>query len=85
MRELATMLLRVAGSQRQVIHTPSEESDYLTDSPNRRCPNLSKARSLLGYEPRVDLESGLRRLLEWYGRFVELEELVNEEVVEQSS
>ncbi len=85
MRELAEMLLRVAGSQRQVIHAPSEEVDYLTDNPNRRCPNLQKAQSLLGYAPVVDLKSGLLRLLEWYRNFVELEELVKQQAVELSS
>ena len=85
MRELAGMLLKAAGSHRQVIHKPSEEADYLTDNPNRRCPNLEKARTLLGYKPCVDLKFGLKRLLEWYTRFVDLEELVKEEVVELSS
>jgi dTDP-glucose 4,6-dehydratase/UDP-glucuronate decarboxylase len=85
MRELAEMLLRTAGSHRQVVHKPSEEAEYLTDNPNRRCPNLEKARTLLGYVPRVDLALGLKRLLEWYKTFVEMEELVKEEVVEQSS
>jgi hypothetical protein len=35
------MLLKAAGSHRQVIHKP-EEADYLTDNPNRRCPNLER-------------------------------------------
>ncbi len=81
MRELATMLLEVAGSQRRVVHIASEEADYLTDNPNRRCPNIQKARTLLGYAPTVDMKSGLRRLFEWYRRFAELEELVNEAIV----
>lgn len=85
MRDLAQTLLKTAGSHRQVIHKPSDEADYLTDNPNRRCPNLEKARTLLGYKPSVDLKFGLNRLLEWYRRFVELEELVKEEVVGQSS
>jgi dTDP-glucose 4,6-dehydratase/UDP-glucuronate decarboxylase len=84
MQELARMLLMTAGSHRQVIHQPSEEADYLTDNPNRRCPNLEKARTLLGYAPQVDLKTGLSRLLEWYKKFVELEKLVKEEVVQQS-
>lgn len=84
MRELAGMLLKAAGSDRQVIHKPSDEADYLTDNPNRRCPNLGKARTLLGYQPRMGLESGLKRLFEWYTRFVDLEELVKEEVVGRS-
>jgi UDP-glucuronate decarboxylase len=85
MRELAAMLLEVAGSQRRVVHIASEEVDYLTDNPNRRCPNIQKARTLLGYMPTVDMKSGLRRLFEWYRRFAELEELVNEAIIKQPS
>lgn len=85
MRDLAEILLKVAGSQRQVIHAPSEEVNYLTDNPNRRCPNLEKARSLLGYSSVVDLHTGLRRLVAWYRNFLELEELVEQQVVELSS
>jgi dTDP-glucose 4,6-dehydratase/UDP-glucuronate decarboxylase len=75
MRDLGQMLLQVAGSTRHVIHAPSEEADYLTDNPNRRCPNLAKSRSLLGYTPHVDLKLGLSRMLYWYKHFVGLEEL----------
>jgi len=34
------------------------------DDPKQRCPDISKARRLLGWEPKVDLEEGLRRTLE---------------------
>lgn len=76
MRDLATLVLRVAGSNRQVIHRVSEEADYLVDNPNRRCPDITKACTLLGFEPRVTLEAGLKRALEWYQRFLALEELL---------
>ncbi len=79
MRELGQMLLDVAGSKRRVIHKPSDEADYLTDNPNRRCPNIAKARSLLGYTPLVDLRLGLGRMLQWYKGFVGLEELDKDE------
>jgi nucleoside-diphosphate-sugar epimerase len=44
----------------------SEESAYLVDNPNRRCPRIDKARSELGYEPQVGIDEGLRRALIWY-------------------
>jgi UDP-glucuronate decarboxylase len=34
----------------------------------RRCPDIRKARLQLGYEPRVELEEGLRRFLSWTDR-----------------
>lgn len=36
------------------------------DDPTRRCPDISKARSLLGWEPRIGLEEGLKRTIEWF-------------------
>jgi UDP-glucuronate decarboxylase len=38
---------------------------YPADEPNRRCPDISKARIHLGYEPKVDLDEGLRRFFQW--------------------
>lgn len=39
---------------------------YPIDEPNRRCPNLTKAKSELGYAARVDLSSGIARTYEWF-------------------
>jgi len=49
-----------------VIHEESPDTEYLVDNPNRRCPIIDKARNELGYQPGVDLESGIRRSLFWY-------------------
>ena len=38
---------------------------YPADEPNRRCPDISKARIQLGYEPKVALRDGLQRFYEW--------------------
>jgi dTDP-glucose 4,6-dehydratase/UDP-glucuronate decarboxylase len=45
----------------------SAEADYLTDNPNRRCPNLSKLKSLGAWEPKVMVREGLKRTLQSYG------------------
>ena len=37
-------------------------------SVQRRCADITKARRLLGYNPAVDLDTGLRRTYEWYSR-----------------
>ncbi len=39
--------------------------DYPGDEPSRRCPDITKAASELGYIPRVDLDTGLKRFLSW--------------------
>lgn len=41
----------------------SSDREYLTDNPQRRCPDLNKARSLLGYSPEITIEAGVRRFL----------------------
>lgn len=40
-------------------------SSYPEDEPNRRCPNINKISSELGYQPKVDLSEGLRRFILW--------------------
>jgi len=50
----------------KVVYRTSDEGDYLVDNPTRRCPVIAKAREELGYDPRIDLEEGLRRSLLWY-------------------
>ena len=50
----------------KVVFSKSEDEEYLTDNPNRRCPILDKARDHLGYKPTVDIDEGLKRSLIWY-------------------
>lgn len=68
--DLADRMTRIAneelGYEGRVIHRPSDDAEYLVDNPNRRCPDLTKAREELGYEPRIPLDEGLRRSLLWY-------------------
>jgi UDP-glucuronate decarboxylase len=46
-----------------VRYNVSEEADYLTDNPSRRCPDISKAARLLGFQPKIDVQQGIRRYL----------------------
>ena len=41
----------------------TKDNDYLVDNPNRRCPNITKAKKLLGYNPKIDPYEGVRRYL----------------------
>lgn len=41
----------------------SEDPEYMTDNPNRRCPAIKKAREILGYSPKVYVEDGVHRYL----------------------
>lgn len=65
-RMVADVSRHLFGRQTEVILGVSDDDEYLVDNPNRRCPDLTKARTELGYEPGVDLEEGIRRTLLWY-------------------
>ena len=66
MLELAQTVLRVSGSKSEITF---EASPYdLTDDPQIRRPDITRARALLGWEPETDLEQGLRRWLAALGR-----------------
>jgi nucleoside-diphosphate-sugar epimerase len=70
MRDLAEAVVAAGrelfGYEGQVQLTLNPEADYLTDNPSRRCPDLTKARTELGYSPTTSLEDGIRRTLRWY-------------------
>jgi len=36
------------------------------DDPTRRCPDITRARELLGWEPQIDLDEGMRRTIAWF-------------------
>lgn len=59
--ECAQLVLKVTGSKSQIRYEPLPQDD-----PTQRCPDISKARQLLGWEPKIDLEMGLRRSLDFF-------------------
>lgn len=73
MRDLAGLVAKVSGGTLGVTCEVSKDRAYLTDNPQRRCPDLTKARTKLGYNPLVGLEAGLSRLHHWYRHFLPLE------------
>jgi dTDP-glucose 4,6-dehydratase len=64
--ECARYVLSVTGSRSKVIYEPLPQDD-----PKQRQPDIGKARRLLGWEPRVDLQSGLELSLEYFRQAVE--------------
>jgi UDP-glucuronate decarboxylase len=65
-REAAETLDALPGLGVGIRFATSEDPDYLTDNPSRRCPDLSKVRSAVGWEARIALREGLRRTLASY-------------------
>jgi UDP-glucuronate decarboxylase len=55
----------VFGYRGKVIYKTSDDADYLTHNPERRCPNIDKAKELLGYNPEIYVKDGVRRFLQF--------------------
>jgi nucleoside-diphosphate-sugar epimerase len=62
-RELAENVKKLTGSKSELKLLPPRSE--LEKDPQISYPSISKARSLLGYEPELTLEQGLRRTIEW--------------------
>jgi nucleoside-diphosphate-sugar epimerase len=59
--DLAKRILRLTGSSSPLVYQPLP-----VDDPKIRQPDIGRARALLGWEPRVDVDEGLRRTIEWF-------------------
>lgn len=65
--ELARIAAGLDGSPELPVHFEiSAEADYLSDNPQRRCPDLTKLRGLGGWQPEVKVREGLARTLQSY-------------------
>jgi len=63
LNELAETVLRITGSKSEVVYEALP-----IDDPQVRQPDITRARQLLGWEPQIQLEEGLRRMLLSFGR-----------------
>ena len=63
-REIARMVVEISGSESELVHRPLPQED----DPKRRCPDITRAKEVLGWEPRVPAREGLKRTLEWFAR-----------------
>ena len=59
--QFAQLILKILGSSSTVTHQPLP-----VDDPKQRRPNIGRARQLLGWEPQVNLEAGLRQTIEYF-------------------
>jgi dTDP-glucose 4,6-dehydratase len=78
--ECAEKVLAVTGSPSKIRYEPLPPDD-----PKQRCPDIGKARSLLGWEPRVDLESGLKLSLDYFREAVQRDKSNEESLLPRSS
>jgi dTDP-glucose 4,6-dehydratase len=60
-KEIAETIIRMTGSKSKLIYKPLP-----TDDPKQRRPDITRARTLLGWEPKVQLEEGLVKTIEYF-------------------
>ena len=63
--ECAQLVLKITGSRSRIRYEPLPQDD-----PKQRRPDIAKARKLLAWEPKIDLETGLRLSLEYFKKAV---------------
>jgi UDP-glucuronate decarboxylase len=59
--DLAKMIIRLTNSNSKIKFLPPR-----ADDPPRRAADITKAKKILGWEPKVNLEEGLKRTIEWF-------------------
>jgi hypothetical protein len=63
--DLAALIATTVGKQVEIVALPPTAG-----SPPRRCPDMTRTRALIGYDPQVALASGIRETYDWYRRQV---------------
>lgn len=65
--EYARMIKKLADSSSPIEHVSVNDlGNRISDDPSRRCPDISKARRVLGWEPVVHVEEGLSKTIVWF-------------------
>ncbi len=59
--QFARLIIDLTGSASEIVYRPLP-----VDDPQIRQPDISRARDLLGWEPRIPVEAGLQRTIDWY-------------------
>lgn len=62
-RELADLVLEMTGSKSVIDKQPLPQDD-----PQVRCPDIARARRMLGWEPKIQLREGLRRTIDFFSQ-----------------
>ncbi len=58
---LAEKIIQLCNSSSQIIHVPKNYVDV-----ELRIPSIEKAKKILGFEPKIDLNEGIKRTIQWY-------------------
>lgn len=70
-RELADRIVALVGSKSQIVHLPLP-----IDDPRKRRPDIERARELLGWEPKIEIDEGLTRTIDYFDALLKSQDLV---------
>lgn len=65
--ELAHVIKELTNSKSEIVY-----KELPTDDPQRRLPNITKAKTLLGWQPQMELKAGLGKTIAWYREFLQI-------------
>ena len=63
-REFADNILKLTGAKSRIVSLPARQDD-----PRKRCPDITRAKTLLGWSPQVSLEEGLGKTIEYFKKY----------------
>ncbi len=69
--DFAHLVLKLTGSKSEITFAPLP-----ADDPRQRRPDITKAKRILNWEPKVSLEEGLSRTIEWFQRKMKEEDII---------
>ena len=64
--DLATLVVELMPHKVNIVHIDPPHAVYASSDPKRRCPDISKLQSVIDYQPRHDLKTGLKRTIDWF-------------------
>ncbi len=62
-KEVAGLIVELSGSSSELVYEPLPQDD-----PKQRCPDITRAREVLGWEPLVAATEGLSRTIGWFAQ-----------------
>ena len=68
--EFAKLIIRLSGSRSEIEFVKPKDM-RTADDPNKRCPDITRARQALGWSPTVPVEEGLRETIAWFRKRLE--------------